>query len=456
MLREPLNFFLKLKSLFSEQAFDMKNLKLDLSQNNLICGDAKDWLPYIPSNSVDLIYIDPPFFSNKTYEIVWGNGFELRSFGDRWKGGINHYIGWMRDKIIEAHRVLKPTGSIVFHCDHHASHHLRFLLDEVFNEKNFVNEIIWHYRRWTGKSKKFQQLHDNIYIYSKSKKYKFNVLYTDYTEGSKYRKKNYHTRIKGKDVYITKVNPLGVRENDVWTDINVLNSQSKERIGYKTQKPEQLIKRFVDCLSNKGDIVLDFFGGGGTTAKVAFCSNRRFLIGDISPVAIRVIKDRLNKAGCKNFIDCNPYLTESEWRLINGHVFADKVCEYMGWISNIKKSNDGGIDGWTDDRKRIPVQIKNSRVNVGVVRDLAGVCNAQYKHGVVVGWSFSSGCYEFVSALERKSKIKIELKEAGNIVQPIGYLDKVRWHKLYSERIKEAKKQPQFIDDRLGKKPITA
>ena len=118
--------------------------------------------------------------------------------------------------------------------------------------------------------------------------------------------------------------------------------------------------------------------------------------------------------------------------------------------------------------------------NVSVVRDLAGVCNASYKHGIVIGWSFililfefsgffpsiktrnfkqdwySSGCYEFVSALERKSKIKIELKEAGNIVQPIGYLDKVRWHKLYSELVKEAKKQPQFIDDRLGKKLRTA
>ncbi|MDE0092689.1 MAG: restriction endonuclease, partial [Oligoflexia bacterium] len=181
---------------------------------------------------------------------------------------------------------------------------------------------------------------------------------------------------------------------------------------------------------------------------VAHDLGRKFITGDISPVAVRVIKDRLKKAGCNNYVDCNPYLTKPEWRAIKGHTFADKVCEYMGWTANSKKSGDGGIDGWTDDRKRIPVQIKNSDVNVSVIRDMAGVCNNTYKNAVVVGWSFSKGCYEFVSALERKSKIKIELKSAETIVQPIGYIDKVKWQKLYSERVKESKKQPQIIDDR--------
>jgi len=167
-------------------------------------------------------------------------------------------------------------------------------------------------------------------------------------------------------------------------------------------------------------------------------------------VAVRVIKDRLKNAGCTNFIDCNPYLTKQEWRLIDGHVFAEKVCEYMGWICNKNKTRDGGIDGWTDDRKKIPVQIKNTDVSVPVVRALSGVCNATYKTGIVVGWSFSKGCYEFVSELERKSKIKIELKLADTIVQPIGFLDRAEWQRLYAERVKENKKQPQFIDDKLG------
>ena len=143
--------------------------KIDVTQNNVIWGDAKEWLPYIPSNSIDLIYIDPPFFSNKIYGVIWGNGYESRSFEDRWRGGVKHYTGWMRDKIIQAHRVLKPTGSILLHCDYHANHHLRMLLDEVFGENNFVNEIIWHYFMG-GKAKKFySRKHDNIYWYPKNK-----------------------------------------------------------------------------------------------------------------------------------------------------------------------------------------------------------------------------------------------------------------------------------------------
>lgn len=116
----------------------------------------------------------------------------------------------------------------------------------------------------------------------------------------------------------------------------------------------------------------------------------------------------------------------------------------MAWTVNTKKTKDGGIDGWANDTKTIPVQIKNSDVNVPTIRDLAGVCNAQYKSGIVVGWSFSKGCYEFVSSLERKSKIKIELKEADTIIQPIKSLDKARWKKLYAERVKEVKRQPKL------------
>ena len=118
-------------------------LKFNLKTNSIVCGDCEEWLKFIPNNSIDLIYIDPPFFSNKNYEIVWGNGFEVRSFGDRWSGGIRHYIEWMRPKIKEAKRVLKDTGSILLHCDWHASHRLRCLLDDTFEENNFVNEIIW-------------------------------------------------------------------------------------------------------------------------------------------------------------------------------------------------------------------------------------------------------------------------------------------------------------------------
>ncbi|MDE0118661.1 MAG: site-specific DNA-methyltransferase, partial [Bdellovibrionales bacterium] len=280
-----------------------QKLKFNLEKNSIVCGDCcneegNGWLNFIPDNSVDLIYIDPPFFSNKNYEIVWGNGFEVRSFGDRWKGGIEHYIDWMKPKLEQAKRVLKDTGVIVFHCDKNASHKIRCLLDDRFGGNNFVNEIIWYYRKWTNSPNIFQQNHDNIYIYKKDKPYIFNPKYQDakdvrdwklntvkdngkrinqiiiYDE-QKTEKAFKEGRIKFKkeDLRVVHRKKNEVAMDDVW-DLGVLSSNSPERIGYKTQKPERLICRFIECFSNEQSIVLDFFGGGGTTAKVCSDLNR--------------------------------------------------------------------------------------------------------------------------------------------------------------------------------------
>ena len=469
----------------------IKNLNLDLSQNNVICGDCKDWLPLIPDNSIDLIYIDPPFFSKKTYEIIWGNGFELRSFEDRFKGGIRYYIDWMRERLTKAHRVLSPTGSIFLHCDWRASHRLRILLEDIFDAKNFRNEIIClgdlakrppiRYLQmdsqtifWFSKSAKYKSIESAMRKQtevsfedlrkkgSKYKKYKngkwgYDLPKGDYSEETLKKKEKeglafknsrgnwrvIKTLIKGDDCFI-RDDKLG----NIWSDLPRMAHLKKEKIGYKTQKPESLIKRIIECCTEEGDIVLDFFGGGGTTAKAAYELGRRFIIGDVSPVAVQVIKEeRLKKrANCHDFIDCNPYLTKEEWQNINGHVFAKKVCEYMAWVENTKKSGDGGIDGWINDTKKIPVQIKNSDVNVATVRDLAGVCTKhQLKNAILVGWSFSKGCYEEVSILNKKAKIQIELKEAKTIVQPISSIDKEKWEKLYSKRVKEAKLRNNVI-----------
>src|SRR5687767_5688992 len=97
----------------------------------------------MPSEAVDLIYLDPPFFSNRLYEVIWGDEAEVRSFEDRWEGGIQHYIGWMRDRVVEMHRVLRLTGSLYLHCDPKASHYLKVMLDEVFGMANFRSEITW-------------------------------------------------------------------------------------------------------------------------------------------------------------------------------------------------------------------------------------------------------------------------------------------------------------------------
>ncbi len=115
----------------------------DLETGVLYCDDNLERLSVLPSESVDLIYLDPPFFSNKIYEVIWGDEAEVRSFEDRWEGGIQVYINWMRDRMMEMHRVLKPTGSLYLHCDPNASHYLKVMMDGVFGMSNFKNEVVW-------------------------------------------------------------------------------------------------------------------------------------------------------------------------------------------------------------------------------------------------------------------------------------------------------------------------
>ena len=111
----------------------------------IYCGDNLKRLSEFPSDSVDLIYLDPPFFSNRHYEVIWGDEAEVRSFEDRWAGGIEVYVEWMRERVMEIRRVLKETGSVYLHCDWHASHYLKVMMDDVFGQQHFQNEFVWYY-----------------------------------------------------------------------------------------------------------------------------------------------------------------------------------------------------------------------------------------------------------------------------------------------------------------------
>lgn len=281
----------------------------------------------LDSESIDLCYIDPPFFSGKDYNFVFDDKSEIKAFGDKWIGGINHYISWMTERVKEIHRVLKPTGSIFLHCDWHASHRLRVMLDNIFGESNFVNEIIWR-RQFSASSKTVSTSlgnnHDTIFWFSKTKNNKKNKLFLPYSEerikkdfiykdkkgvyktaqlktcSEKKLKqlKNENRLVKTKNekyrykIYLN--DSKGVALDNLWMDINFVTSKSKERLGYKTQKPEALLKRIIECSTNKDDVVLDAFGGSGTTSAVAAKLGRRFITGDVSPVAFKTITKRLN------------------------------------------------------------------------------------------------------------------------------------------------------------------
>ena len=308
--------------------------------NTLYTNDNLFILNGLNSNLVDLIYLDPPFNTKRMYSAPIGSKAAGSSFKDMWTwqdvneayldtlaakypsltrfittiGGIHSkammaYLTYMAQRIIEIHRVLKDTGSLYLHCDPTASHYLKILLDEIFGKNNFRNEIIWHYRRWTGKSKNFQKLHDIILFYSKTNDYTFNELYTDYTEGSISRKKSgkLHRFKKGSEPLLVsnkEIDEKGVRENDVW-HVPFIPPSSKERTGYPTQKPLALLHRIIKASSNENDIVFDPFCGCATTCVAAQQLGRKWIGIDIEKQATNILIERLsNDAGLfKDFIN---------------------------------------------------------------------------------------------------------------------------------------------------------
>ena len=151
--------------------------------NKLILGDNLEIMKTLESESVDLIYLDPPFFSNRKYEVIWGDARKVRSFEDRWAGGIEHYIAWLKERVELMHRLLKPTGSFFLHCDWHADAYIRvWILDKIFGENNLRNHIVW--QRTNAKSNMTQRFAintDSIYFYSKSNQFKFMPLRGDYS-----------------------------------------------------------------------------------------------------------------------------------------------------------------------------------------------------------------------------------------------------------------------------------
>ena len=154
------------------------------AMNELILGDNLEVLRQLPAESVDLIYLDPPFFSNRTYEVIWGDAGERRSFEDRWSGGIMQYVDWLNERVRELHRVLKPTGSLFLHCDWHADAYIKiFILDKIFGEENFRAEIVWQRTNAHSDAKnKLGVLNDAIYYYAKSSKNIYHPVYGGHAE----------------------------------------------------------------------------------------------------------------------------------------------------------------------------------------------------------------------------------------------------------------------------------
>lgn len=269
--------------------------------NKVICDDCVNGLTKIEDKTVDLIYLDPPFFTQDVQRLFSKETKTEFTFSDKWSS-MDEYLLFMEERLVECKRTLKDTGSIFVHCDRNASHYLKVLLDKIFGMKNFQSEIIWTYKRWSNSKKGLLNNHQVILFYSKTSEFKFNRIYTDYSETTnidqilqervrdREGKAKYKTDENG-DVVIGK-RKKGVPLSDVW-DIPYLNPKAKERIGYPTQKPIILLEQIIKLVTDEGDIVVDPFAGSGTTLVAAKMINRKYLGIDISCDAVSLAENRL-------------------------------------------------------------------------------------------------------------------------------------------------------------------
>jgi len=257
--------------------------------NTVHTGDNLKVMRFIEDKFIDLIYLDPPYYSQTKYKN------KDNEFSDNWKD-IDEYLNFMKVRIVEMHRILKSTGSIYLHVDYHAVFELKILMDEIFSRTNFRNEIIWHYGLGAANAKStYLKKHDNILFYSKNKEYTFNLQRGDVTPQmrAKYCHKDENGKFmmsKGKRYYLKGGKPL----DSVW-DIPTLSPTAKERVDYPTQKPLELLERIINVSSNKGDIVLDPFCGSGTTLKAAKNLERNYIGIDEQNRATEISKKRNEK-----------------------------------------------------------------------------------------------------------------------------------------------------------------
>ncbi|HDZ26962.1 MAG TPA: site-specific DNA-methyltransferase [Candidatus Aminicenantes bacterium] len=441
----------------------MKNNQFN--KNLLICGDNLKALDDLKKQRIkaDLIYLDPPFFSNRHYEVVWGDEAEVRSFKDRWAGGIHVYIEWMKERIKKMAEVLKDSGSFYLHCDPHASHHLKIMLDNVLGHQNFRSEIHWQRTSSHSDSKKWPNIHDTIFYYAReratwnpqylahspeyvSKFYRYKddrgvyrhdhiirsasmgprpnlaYEYKGYTPKWGWRMLRDKVEVLDNDnriawsktgrPYLKRYLPeqKGTMVSSLWTDIPPVSPHATERLGYPTQKPEALLERIIKASTNKNDLILDPFCGCGTAMAVAHKLNRKWIGIDISPTAISLIEKRLDKLGAikrKDFDSIGMPTTITELKALEPFEFQNWVINEMRAKQSKKLVADMGLNGYYDKTiftEEAGIQVKQSeKVGRNVVDNFeTALRRGKYKMGFIVAFSFTKGTHEETARVKGK------------------------------------------------------
>ena len=425
----------------------------ELEPNRLFWGDNLHVMRQLPSESIDLIYIDPPFFSGRQYNVIFGDQNELRSFSDIWEGGMPGYLIWLNARLFEMKRLLKKTGSIFVHCDWHASHYVRGEMDKIFGHEQFRNEVVW--RRGKGATRtasvQFPRNHDSIIWYSKSDIWDYHRIFKPYAEKTlsmykyddndgrgAYRRQELRTygrntiarfRSEGKIAtsgtgreYLKQYlsDKYGVAVDSIWEDIGgMAHGANKEKIGYPTQKPEALIERIIEACSKQGAIVADFFSGGGTTAAVVSRLGRRWIACDQSRVAVAVAADRLVRQVEERMgkVFAAPDFTVEHWDVYEAQWLSETPPDQfrsfvLKCFGAVMENNEKGIHGY---KGAVPIWVgEPGQSKAATAEDVRKFANAvrktlRYKQdnlrdGFMLAWAFRPDAVEAAERLRRQEQ----------------------------------------------------
>jgi DNA modification methylase len=413
-----------------------------LEPNRLLWGDNLHVMRQLPSESIDLIYIDPPFFSGRNYNVIFGDQNELRSFSDIWEGGMPGYLIWLNARLYEMKRLLKKTGSIYIHCDWHASHYIKVEMDKIFGSVNFINEIAWCYSGGGRGKSTYAKKHDVLLLYGKTSGYYFKIERVRVPHSANSGWANVGGEMKGGKRY--EALPAGKIPED-WWQIPQVNHTSREHIGYPTQKPVELMQRLIEASCPDEGIVADFFCGGGTFVAAAaglrarrttkFVSDgeggflekstfdygiapelRRWIACDQSRVAIAITADRLTRqveeqAGKLFSV---PDFTVEHWGVYEARRLAEMPPEqFRGFVLKCfgatVEAQQPGIHGM---KGAVPVWVGEANPKKAVtaqeVQDYANAVRRtlRYKQdnlrdGLMLGWAFRPDALEAAERLRR-------------------------------------------------------
>lgn len=371
----------------------------DNPDNNMVIrGECISACAYLKDKgiSVDLVYIDPPFASGADYakkvylrrnpkvveaiakaeeEIEMNEdfkAFEEKMYGDVWNK--EDYLNWMYENLLAIKSVMSETASIYVHLDWHIGHYVKILMDEIFGEDKFRNEIAWCYSGGGTPTREMPHKHDVIFWYTNtedSNEWIFNVEYREYSEGTKQRGR---TQVKGDNA---KLREEGTPINDWWTDVDKVTSPTDpEKMNYITQKPEALLKRIIKISSNENMIVADFFGGSGVTAAVANKLNRRFIHCDIGINSIQTTRDRIVSDNAqfdilevKDGVSLyrNPVQTMDKMKsLIKGLRNEDSLDEF--WEGAIQDSKEGLIPVYVPNLMDSSTKLLDKALMIDIIR----------------------------------------------------------------------------------------